>query len=99
MFWEKDSVEYEIFKKYDRASVSLGLNFSLEEVQNALEGCTYGLEDAISCTIGYVLWLQKYEKQHFPNAILTSALREQWKPKAWRDQYLELLNLESPRQR
>lgn len=98
-FWEKDSVEYEIFKKYERALVSLGVNFSLEEVQNALEGCTYGLEDALRSTIDYVLWLQKHEKQYFPNAILTSALREQWKPKAWRDEYLELPMLESPGQR
>ncbi|WP_242049363.1 hypothetical protein [Aulosira sp. FACHB-615] len=44
-------------------------------------------------------WLQKHEKQYFPKAILVSALREQWKPKAWRDEYLELPNLESPGQR
>ncbi|MBD2441323.1 hypothetical protein [Nostoc sp. FACHB-110] len=98
-FWEKDSVEYEIFKQYERALVSLGVNFSLEEVQNALEGCTYGLEDALRRTIEYVLWLQKNEKQYFPNAILVSALREQWKPKAWRNEYLELPNLESSGQR
>lgn len=61
-FWEKDSVEYEIFKKYERALVSLGVNFSLEEVQNALEACTYALEDAFRSTIDYVLWLQKNEK-------------------------------------
>lgn len=62
MFWEKDSVESKIFKQYEQALVSLGINFSLQEVQTALEGCTYGLEDAISCTIDYVLWLQKHEK-------------------------------------
>jgi hypothetical protein len=94
-FWEKDSVEYEIFKKYERALVSLGVDFS----NSLLEGCTYGLEDAFRSTIDYVLWLQKHEKQFFPNAILVSALREQWKPRAWRDEYLELPNLESPGQR
>lgn len=30
---------------------------------------------------------------------MISAVREQWKPKAWRDEYLELPNLESPGQR
>ncbi|WP_298921547.1 hypothetical protein [uncultured Nostoc sp.] len=40
--------------------------------------------------IDYVLWLQKNELQFFPNAILISAVREQWKPKVWRDEYLEL---------
>lgn len=98
-FWEKDSVEYEIFKKYERALVAIGVNFALEEVQIALEACTYGLEDAFRSTIDYVLWLQKHEKQYFPNAILVSALKEQWKPKAWRDEYLELPMLESPGQR
>jgi hypothetical protein len=98
-FWEKDSVEYEIFKKYERALVAIGVNFSLEEIQMALEACTYGLEDALRSTIDYVLWLQKHEKQFFPNAILIRALQEQWKPKVWRDEYLELPNLESPGQR
>ncbi|QKQ77698.1 hypothetical protein FBB35_06855 [Nostoc sp. TCL240-02] len=35
----KDSVEYEIFKKYERALVTIGVNFSLEQVQEALEAC------------------------------------------------------------
>ncbi|MEJ6485275.1 hypothetical protein N0Y54_28865 [Nostoc punctiforme UO1] len=43
--------------------------------------------------------MQKNDLQIFPNAILISALQEQWKPKAWRDEYLELLMLESPGQR
>ncbi|MBD2214474.1 hypothetical protein H6G27_32155 [Nostoc linckia FACHB-104] len=97
--WEKDSIEYEIFKKYERALVSIGVNFSSEEVQSALESGSYGLEDALRSTIDYVLWLHKNEKQIFPNAILIRALVEQWKPKAWRDDYLELPILESPGQR
>ncbi len=48
----------------------------------SLKCCTYGLEDAKRCTIYYVLWLQKNDLQFFPNAILISAVREQWKPKA-----------------
>lgn len=98
-FWEKDSIEYEIFKKYERALVSIGVNFSFEQVQTALEACTYGLEDAFRSTIDYVLWLQNNEKKFYPNAILISALKEQWKPVAWQDDYLELPMLESPGQR
>ncbi|MEA5567794.1 hypothetical protein [Anabaena sp. UHCC 0399] len=75
------------------------VNFSFEQVQETLEVCTYGLEDAFRSIIDYVLWLQKNEKQVFPNAILISALQEQWKPKAWKDDYLELPLLESPGQR
>jgi hypothetical protein len=98
-FWQKDSIEYEIFKKYERALVSISVNFSLEEVQSALEDCSDGLEDALRSTIVYALWLHKQEREIFPNAILIRALQEQWKPKAWRDDYLELPMLESPGQR
>ncbi|WP_242054890.1 hypothetical protein [Nostoc flagelliforme] len=97
-FWSQDSVEYEIFKQYERALVAIGVNFS-QEVQMSLEDCTSGLEDAFRSTIDYVLWLQKHEKQYFSNAILISALQQQWKPKAWRDHYLELPMLESPGQK
>ncbi|WP_226889887.1 hypothetical protein [Nostoc sp. MG11] len=68
-FWSQNSVEYEIFKQYERALVAIGIDFSLEEVQMALEACTYGLEDALRSTIDYVLWLQKNEKSFFPNAM------------------------------
>ena len=98
-FWEKDSVEYEVFKQYERALVAIGVNFSVDEVQAALEDCTYGLEDALRRTIEYALWLRENQKEIFPNAILVRALQDQWKPKAWRDEYLELPMLESPGQR
>ncbi len=113
-FWEEDSIEYEIFKQYERALVAVGVNFSLEEVQNALESCTSGLENALRRTIEYVLWLHEnalrrtieyvlwlHENQReiFPNAILIRALQEQWQPVAWRDEYLELPMLQSPGQR
>jgi hypothetical protein len=98
-FWEKDSVEYEIFKQYERALVSLGVNFSLEDVQMTLEACTYDLENALQSTISYILWLRENNKEVFPSQILIRALQEQWKPMAWKDEYLELPILESPGQR
>ncbi|MBD2496699.1 hypothetical protein [Nostoc sp. FACHB-280] len=98
-FWEQDSIEYEIFKIYERALATLGVNFSNEEVQNALEACTYDLEDALRSSISYMLWLHENNKEMFPNRILVRALQEQWKPMVWRDEYLELPMLESPGQR
>lgn len=98
-FWEEDSIEYEIFKQYERALVAVGVNFSLEEVQNALESCTSGLENALRRTIEYVLWLHENQREIFPNAILIRALQEQWQPVAWRDEYLELPMLQSSGQR
>lgn len=98
-FWEKDSVEYEVFKKYEPALIAIGIDFSLEKVQDALEAGTFGLEDALKSTIEYVLWLQKKERQVFQNAILIQALDEQWKPRAWQDDYLDLPNLVSSGQR
>lgn len=76
-FWEKDSIEYEIFKKYERALVSIGVNFSVQEVQDALEISTYRLEDALKSTINYVLWLHERKREIFPNAILIQALKEE----------------------
>ncbi|OUL32816.1 hypothetical protein BV372_18395 [Nostoc sp. T09] len=98
-FWEEDSIESEILKKYERALVAIGVNLSQEEVQNALEICTSGLEDALRRTIEYVLWLHENNRDIFPNAILIRALQEQWQPVAWRDEYLELPMLQSPGQR
>lgn len=98
-FWEKDSIEYEIFKKYERALVSIGVDFSVQEVQDALEITTFGLEEALQSTINYALWLHEQKREIFPNAILIRALKEQWKPKVWRDEYLELPMLQSPGQK
>lgn len=94
-FWEKDSVEYEVFKKYERALVAIGIDFSREDVQDILEGYTYGLEDALRRTIEYVLWLNEQEREVFPNAILVQALQNRWKPRKWSEEYLELPKLQS----
>jgi hypothetical protein len=42
-FWEKESVEYEVFKKYEGALLTIGVNFVDAEVQDALEGCSYDI--------------------------------------------------------
>lgn len=97
-FWEKESIEYEVFKKYEPALGTIGVNFADAEVQDALEGCSYDLEDALRSAIEYALWLREHEKEVFPNALLIRALHDNWKPKAWRDEYLELPMFSSPGQ-
>ncbi|MBN4003571.1 hypothetical protein [Nostoc sp. LPT] len=98
-FWEKESVEYEVFKKYEGALITIGVNFADAEVQDALEGCSLDLEDALRSAIEYALWLSEHEKEIFPNALLIRALQDNWKPKAWHDEYLEREMFSSPGQR
>lgn len=31
-FWDKDSVEYEIFKQYERTLIAIGVNFSRDDI-------------------------------------------------------------------
>ncbi|MEH2414360.1 hypothetical protein [Nostoc sp.] len=97
--WEKESVEYEVFKKYEGALITIGVNFADAEVQDALEDCSYDLENALRSAIEYTLWLSEHEKEIFPNALLIRALQDNWKPKAWRDEYLEREMFSSPGQR
>ncbi|MFM2064212.1 MAG: hypothetical protein RLZZ507_3883 [Cyanobacteriota bacterium] len=41
MFWEKDSIKYEIFNHYEYALSAVGVDFEQEDVQAALEGCSF----------------------------------------------------------
>jgi hypothetical protein len=94
-FWEEDSIEYELFKQYERGLVTLGVDFSNLDVQDALSGCTYGLEDAFRGAIEYILWLKEHDKEVFASAILIQALKNQWKANNWDDNYFEKPDLQS----
>lgn len=99
-FWEEDSIEYEIFKQYEYALSAIGVDFGREDVQDILEVCCFGLEDALKAVIAYWIWLQQQEKpMEYPSAVLIRALNEQWKPKNWRDEWLGLPQLQSQGQR
>ncbi len=97
--YDKDSIEYEVFKQYEKALVALDVNLSHFEVQDALLGCFYGLEDALRAAISYILWLHKQEKEIRATMILVRSLNEKWKPREWRDEYLNLPILKSSGQK
>jgi hypothetical protein len=100
MWWlDQESVEYEIFKQYERALVAIGIDLLDDRVQEALEGCTYGLEDAFKAAISYIIWLHQQEREYNANAILVSALSGQWKPRVWSHEYLNLPILQSQGQK
>lgn len=96
---EKNSIEYQLFKQYERALVAVGVNFSRSDVWDALENVSYGLEDALKAAISYILWLHEQKQEIRPSMILIKALNEQWKPRKWQDEYLDLPILKSPGQR
>ncbi|MBF2067020.1 MAG: hypothetical protein IGS39_21785 [Calothrix sp. C42_A2020_038] len=95
VLWEEDSIEYDIFKQYERALIALGIDFDREDVQDALLACTHGLEDALRRTIEYILWLKEHDREVFANAILVQALQNQWKPKNWQPGYFDKPDLQS----
>ncbi|MBV6626720.1 MAG: hypothetical protein KI793_27915 [Rivularia sp. (in: Bacteria)] len=95
----KDSVEYEIFKQYQRALAVVGVNFSHPQVWDALVDCSDGLEDALRAAISYILWLQEQKHEYRANVILVRSLNEKWKPVKWDDKYLDLPTLKSPGQK
>ncbi|AFY31752.1 hypothetical protein [Calothrix sp. PCC 7507] len=97
--WDKNSVEYEIFKQYERALVAIGVDLLHDDVQDALESCSYGLEDAFKAAISYVIWLHEQEREYNASAILVCALSEQWKPRGWHNEYLNLPILQSQGQK
>lgn len=96
---DKNSIEYQLFKQYERALVAVGVNFSRSDVWDALENVSYGLEDALKAAISYILWLHEQKQEIRPSMILIKALNEQWKPRKWQDEYLDLPILKSPGQR
>ena len=96
---EKNSIEYELFKEYERALVAVGVNLSRPDVRDALEDSSCGLEDALKAAISYILWLREQNQEIRPSMILIKALNEQWKPRKWQDEYLDLPILKSPGQR
>ncbi|OUL30869.1 hypothetical protein BV378_03075 [Nostoc sp. RF31YmG] len=91
MSFYEDDVKQEILRKYRKALIKIGIDFSNEEVRYALEDCDYGFEEALISAISYVVWLKQNNKEITSvNDILIKALYNMWKPKYWKEEYLEL---------
>ena len=97
--YDKDSIEYEVFKQYEKALVTVGVNLSRADVRDALEGCFDGLEDALRAAISYILWLHEQKQEFHASIILVRSLNEKWKPKEWHDEYLNQPMLKSSGQK
>lgn len=95
----QDSVEYEVFKKYEKALVNVGVNFTRSDVREALNGCFDGLEDALRAAVSYILWLHQQKYEIRASMILVKALNEKWKPREWHDEYLHQNIFKSPGQK
>ncbi|MDZ8104708.1 MAG: hypothetical protein RM338_03670 [Nostoc sp. DedQUE12a] len=98
--WELNLAERELIDIYRPALMAFGVDLHNEEVQDAFEGCTSGLEDCFRSAIVYMLWLEsKGTAIISPNAILIESMGNRWTTKYWKDDFLELPQLQSPGQR
>lgn len=68
--------------------------------KNALAAHLFALEASCQAVIAYWVWLKKNKRElEYPNAALIDALREQWPPIHWRDDYLDNPNFKGPGRR
>ncbi|MGL5871197.1 MAG: hypothetical protein ACRC2R_02315 [Xenococcaceae cyanobacterium] len=89
MFNELDEITQEIIRNYKPALTAIGIDFTREELQEAISDCDCGLESAFQATISYWIWKQQIEEKfQYPNAFLIKAIRDNWQPFTWQDDYL-----------
>ncbi len=93
---EELKLKDEIFSKYKYALAYIGVDFSQEDVQEALLNCVDGFEDAIRATIAYWYWLEKYSRPFYPNSCIIQAIHERWNSRYWKDCYLDNPNFKNP---
>ena len=96
MFNQLGQIEQEIYRKYKPALKYIGVDFSREDIQEAILYCSWGLESAFQAVIVY--WKYKKQQQEiiYPNAALIEALKEHWQPFDWQDKYLDDSRFKSP---
>lgn len=97
MLSELETEIKEILHKYKPALRYIGVDFSREDVQEALL-CAYDdLEAVLQRVIEYWYQLQQQNRAlEYPSACLIQALQENWTPKSWKAQYLDNPNFKSP---
>jgi len=87
----------EIWRIYKYALIHVGVDFTREDVQEALELCVEGLEDACRTTIRY--WKENNKKIEQASAFFIKALYEQWQPYYWNAAWMEDPHFISPGQK
>jgi hypothetical protein len=90
-----EEYQKEILRIYKYALIHIGVDFTREDVEEALEACVDGLEDACRATIGY--W--KAGKIEYPSAFFIKALYNPWKESYWSSTWMDDPNFISPGQK
>ena len=97
MLDQLDEITKDIYRKYKPALKYIGVDFYREDVQDAINYCYLGMEEAFQAVISYWLWQQKTNKQiDYPSALLIEALNDHWQPYHWEDEYLHDSRFKSP---
>jgi len=96
MLSELEKLTQEILRKYKSALSYIGVDFFREDVQDAINNCSEGMETAFQSTIAYWYWKKKHNEEfEYPNAFLIAALDNFWQPYEWNDEYLNHPNFKS----
>ena len=89
--------ERQIFLKYKRALVAIGVDLSSELIIDLIESCNQDLETRFQAVISYWYWLQTQGREIIDaNQLLIQAFYEEWKPFEWHDEYLNNDRFKSP---
>ncbi|MBW4577836.1 MAG: hypothetical protein KME08_21615 [Aphanothece sp. CMT-3BRIN-NPC111] len=95
MIMNLEEGQREIFKIYKYALIHIGVDFTREDVQEALELSVEGIENACRATIDY--W--RTGKMQYPSAFFIKALYEKWQPYQWDSTWMNDPNFISPGQK
>ena len=84
-----DEEEKQIFLKYKKALITIGVDLSDEFVIDYIKGCNHDLEKRFQAIISYWYWLQT-QKRDIGNAnqLLIQAFEQEWEPIEWQDEFL-----------
>ncbi|MDJ0900168.1 MAG: hypothetical protein QNJ55_15290 [Xenococcus sp. MO_188.B8] len=92
-----DEEEKQIFLKYKKALITVGVDLSDEFVIDYIEGCNHDLEKRFQAIISYWYWLQT-QKRDIENAnqLLIQAFEQEWEPIEWQEEFLNNDKFKSP---
>ncbi|MBE9169949.1 hypothetical protein IQ238_21315 [Pleurocapsales cyanobacterium LEGE 06147] len=96
MFSELDEISQEILRKYRTALKYIGVDFTREDVREAIINCHFGMEESFQAVIAYWRYKQQRKEEFYPNAALIEAINVHWQPFDWQDEYLNDSNFKTP---